>query len=57
MTVRSPSKHYPYSYLSACRTLKHTRRVAEVSPDQFLHQLEFALRTRFPVFTMSALIN
>jgi hypothetical protein len=49
MTVRSPSKHYPYSYMTACRTLKHTRRVADTSPELLLKQLEAALRIRFPI--------
>jgi hypothetical protein len=49
MTVRSPSKHYPYSYMKACRTLKHTRRVADTSPELLLKQLETALRIRFPI--------
>lgn len=51
MTVRSPSKHYPYSYMTACRTLKHTRRVADTSPELLLTQLEEALRKRFPLST------
>ncbi|WP_407543532.1 hypothetical protein Q0M94_26640 (plasmid) [Deinococcus radiomollis] len=50
MTVRSPSR-YPYSYMTACRTLKHTRRVADTSPELLLTQLEEALRKRFPLST------
>jgi ribosomal protein S11 len=51
MTVRSPSKTYPYSYMTACRTLKHTRCVADTSPELLLKQLEAALRKRFPLST------
>lgn len=51
ITVASPTRHYPYSYLLACRTRKHTQRVAEVSPALFLTQLEAVLQKRFPLST------
>jgi hypothetical protein len=44
--IRSPSKHWPYSYLTSCRTLKHVKIVAIESPELFAKHLaaaEYAL--------------
>lgn len=41
-TVRSPSKAWPFSYMTACRTLKHVKALADQSPDLFARQLAAA---------------
>jgi hypothetical protein len=33
--IRTPSRAYPYSYMAACRTLKHVRMLAKTNPQYF----------------------
>ena len=42
--IRTPSRSYPYSYMTACRTKKHVRRLAEESPELFQAQFQKALK-------------
>lgn len=37
--IRSPSRSWPYSYLTACRTRKHVQAVAETQPELFRRKL------------------
>ena len=43
-THRSPSRAYPYSYMTACRSRKHVKDVSEQSPELFEKKLQEALR-------------
>lgn len=37
--IREPSRRYPFSYMTACRTLRHVKALAEQSPELFAKHL------------------
>lgn len=46
MTVRSPSRSWPYSYLTAARTRKHVKALAAINPERILAEAARITATR-----------